>query len=91
MKKDYNDIEFYIKNAENRLNNGLRYCEEHFEGVIEDFMMYDNVHIYDIDITWDDVKDELIRKGWKYCCWDDCIVTDEYAKEIGLLDDDDDV
>lgn len=86
MIKDYNDIEFYIKNAENRLNNGLHYCRQHFDEVIEDFMMYSNVHIYDIDITWDDVKDELIRKGWKYCSWDDCIVTDEYAKKIGLID-----
>lgn len=89
MIKDYNDIEFFVKKAENRLNNGLRYCRQHFDGIIEDFIMYSNVHIYDIYITWDDVKDELIRKGWKYCCWDDCIVTDEYAKEIGLIDDDD--
>ena len=51
-------------------------------------MMYRNVHIYDIDITWEDVKDELIRKGWKYCSWEDSIVNDEYAKKIGLIDDD---
>lgn len=76
MIKDYNDIEFFVKNAENRLNNGLRYCRQHFYGVIEDFIMYGNVHIYDIYITWDDVKDELIRKGWKYCCLDDCIIND---------------
>ena len=88
MIKDYNDIEFFIKNAENRLNNGLRYCREHFDGVIEDLMMYSNVHIYDIYITWDDVKDELIRKGWKYCDWEDSIVNDEYAKKIGLIHDD---
>ena len=87
--KDYNNIEFFVEKAENRLNNGLRFCEQHFEGIIEDLMMYRNVHIYDIDITWDDVKDELIRKGWKYYCCDDCIVTDEYAKEIGLIDDED--
>ena len=88
MIKDYNEIEFFVKEAENRLNNGLRYCREHFDGVIEDFIMYLNVHIYDIEITWDDVKDELIRKGWKYCSWEDSIVTDEYAKKIGLIDDD---
>ena len=88
MIKDYNDIEFFIKNAENRLNNGLRYCRGHFDWVIEDFIMHLNVNIYDINITWDDVKDELIRKGWKYCSWEDSIITDEYAKEIGLIDDD---
>lgn len=87
MIKDYNDIEFFIKKAENRLNNGLCYCREHFDGSIEDLIMYRNVHLYDIEITWDDVKDELIRKGWQYCCWDDSLITDEYAKKLGLIDD----
>lgn len=39
------------------------------------------------DISWEELKEELINYGWKYCYWNDKIVTDEYAKEIGLIYD----
>ena len=75
---------YFIEIAEKRLDNGFSFYETNFDDIINDLEQKNEEYE---DISWEELKDELIEEGWKYCYWEDSIITDEYAKEIGLIDD----
>ena len=83
MKNKY----YFFNRAEKHLNNGLSFFENDFDCIINE-LEQDNEE-YE-PITWEELKELLIEEGYYYCYWEDSINDYEYAKEIGLIDDDED-
>lgn len=81
MKTKY----YFIDRAEKVLNDGFSFSEHNFDSIIEDLEQREEQFEH---ITWEQLKAELINNGWQYCYWEESIVDDEYAKELGLIDDD---
>lgn len=75
---------FFINRAEKRLNNGFSFDSLNYDNIIEELELENEQYEY---ISWEELKEELINNGWKYCYWEDSVITDEYAKELGLIED----
>lgn len=78
---------YFFNRAEKHLDNGLSFYENDFDSIIN-ILEQDNEE-YE-PITWEELKELLIEEGYYYCYFKDAIVNDEYAKELGLIDYDDD-
>lgn len=83
MKKNIN---YFIKIAEKHLDNGFNFDEHTFNSIINELEQENEEYA---PITWEELKDMLIYFEWNYCECEDSIVTDEYAKKIGLINEDD--
>ena len=83
MKTKY----YFINRAEKHLNNGFSFDESDFDDIINELEQENEEYE---PITWESLRDALIEDGWKYCYWEYSIVTDTYAKELGLIEDEDD-
>lgn len=79
---------FFINRAEKRLNNGFNFDSVNYDNIINELELENEQYEY---ISWEELKEELIKNGWKYCDWEDSIVTNKYAKELGLIEDDDEI
>lgn len=84
MKTKY----YFMERAENRLNNGFNFDSLNYDNLINELELENEEYEY---ISWEELKDKLIENGYKYCDFEDSIVTDEYAKELGLIEDDDEI
>ena len=84
MKTKY----YFINRAEKRLDNGFSFDSVNYDNIIEELelkLKWENEQ-YEY-ISWEELKDKLIENGWKYCYWEDAVITDEYAKELGLIEE----
>ena len=83
MKRMY----YFIERAENHFNNGLCFSEHNFKSIINELEQENEEYA---PITWEELKDGLIREGHYYCYLQDTVVRDrEEAKELGWIDEDD--
>ena len=80
------NIYYFINRAENRLNNGFNFDETDFDGIINELERENEVYV---PINWRELVDQLISNGWYYDDNEDAIYCDEYVKELGLIDDED--
>lgn len=83
MKTKY----YFIERAEKRLNNGFNFDSLNYDNLINELELENEPYEY---ISWEELKDNLISNGWKYCDWEDAVITDEYAKELGLIEEQED-
>ena len=79
-------FKYFIEIAENHFNNGLCFSETDFDIIINRLERENEEYE---PITWEYLKDMLIYFEWNYCECEDSIVTDEYAKKIGLINEHD--
>lgn len=79
---------YFFNRVQKHLDNGFNFDEHTFDSIINELERYNEEYA---PITWEELKDMLIYFEWNYCECEDSIVTDEYAKKIGLIDEDDDL
>ena len=77
---------YFFNRVVKHLDNGFNFNEHNFNDIINE-LEQENIDYY--PITWEELKDVFIYFEWNYYELEDSIVTDAYAKKIGLIDYDD--